>query len=304
MVDIRSTQNISICDEFANNYAKVLDNRNQKPASNDKPLFVKTMITDGDYDVSITNEGRMKTDTAITVSTALVTQIYGWNSILQQWVKINAEEYPPNSGEYWIGVFGEVGTRTKADNPINICIRKTLATQGIIVFLDETVTLNEVWYILKVGVADDIAAEFNVWSGSERDKVELFNGDGSTKTFILTKGAISNADYVKAKKYISGSWINQVLNSDFWVEDHLTNYNINNITFKTAPATGTNNVRITYDACIQKQGWFVQASSSFQADIDAPLKLIQNNYVIVGVRNKSANTGVVIANLSGFKEAI
>jgi len=69
LVDIRSTQNISICDEFANNYAKVLDNRNQKPASNDKPLFVKTMITDGDYDVSITNEGRMKSSYYLSTAT-------------------------------------------------------------------------------------------------------------------------------------------------------------------------------------------------------------------------------------------
>lgn len=265
-------------------------------------------IWDGDKVVDIVTDdqdkNRLAVDTVVNLSTTLATQIYGWHSPTSAWVKINAEEYPVGSGEHWIGVFGEVGTRTKADNPINICIRKSLATAGVVIFLDETVPANELWYLLKVGVADDIAAEFNLWTGSERGKVELFNGDGVNKSFSLVKGAIANASYVKVEIYTGGQWVDQPLNSEFWVDDHPTDYNRSNIRLKSAPAVGTENIKVTYDSVTQKQGWFVQASMSFQADIDAPLKLATGDYVIVGVRNKSSNTGIVLANISGFKENV
>ena len=149
------------------------------------------IVGESGYTADVTEEKRLKTDVLLSVLSTLSTQIYGWHSPSQEWKKINAEEYPPGSGEYWIGVFGEVGTRTKAENPINISVRKVLATKNLTVFYDGTVPAGKVWYILSAEVADDLAAEFNIWEGIQRSKVEYKSGDGSTKTFY-TEYAIIN----------------------------------------------------------------------------------------------------------------
>ena len=242
-----------------------------------------------------------------TTGTTVVTIDTGYDTIIRRDKKVLGEADAEDPRFIRLGIYGEVGSRTKAENPINICVRKTLATAGMIVFVDETVPSNEVWYILKSGVADSLSAEFNVWVGFERDKVELFDGDGTAgQIFELSYGAVPNgADYTKVEVDYGSGFVEKTMGTDYDVEDNPTDYTKSNIIWSNPasnPPVGTDNVKVTYDAVERKQGWFVEGSSSFQGDIDAPLKLIATEFILVGVKNNSANASTVIANISGFKE--
>lgn len=254
-------------------------------------------ITDGYYSAGVTSANRLKTDVLLSSEITLATQIYGWNNPLNQWVKINAEEYPPSSGEYWIGVFGEVGTRTKAENPINESIRKILATRNLIVFYDTDVPAGKIWYILAADVADDLASEFNIWQGYQRDRVELFSGNGTNKNFSTTYSILDNPSYVLVK--VGG--VTKTWDSDYIItvsDDGKTA----TIVFGIAPASGTNNVEVTYDAVQRKCAAFIQTSSSYTHVFQAPLKLTAAQFIVASVSNKSANAATVCVNLSGFFE--
>jgi hypothetical protein len=245
----------------------------------------------------VTEDKRLKTDTLLTVQSTLATQIYGWHYPTSTWQKINAEEYPPNSGQYWISVFGEVGTRTKAENPINISVRKVLATKNLTVFYDGTVPTGKIWYILSAEVADDLAAEFVVWEGIQRARDEFKSGDGSTKTFNTNYAIIDNPSYVTVK--VGG--VTKTYGSDYTIgiNDDGT---IGSVIFAIAPPAGTNNIEIIYDAVIRRSASFVQANSSFSHKFEAPLKLTEGKFIIGSVSNKSANAGTVVMNISGFYE--
>jgi len=265
----------------------------------------KVVLRDLDGNIAEITGGRLKSDTAVSLDTELATQIYGWDETNTLWRKISAAEYPTGSGQYWIGVFGEVGSRTKADNPINICKRKVIATSGVTIFVDETVPTDKVWYLLTCGIADSIAAEFNLWKGLERDKVELFDGTGGAVTCSLTHGAIDNSSYTKVEVYEEGEWVEYTAGHDFEIEDNPNDYLKSQIRWtksQSYPDTGTDNIRVTYDASERKQGWFVRSRDSFQGKIDAPLKLTEGQFVIVTVKNKSNKASTVIANLTGFFE--
>jgi hypothetical protein len=257
------------------------------------------IVGESGYTADVTSDKRLKTDVLLSVLSTLSTQIYGWHHPTSSWQKISAEEYPPNSGQYWIGVFGEVGTRTKAENPINISVKKVLATKNLTVFYDGTVPSGKVWYILSAEVADDLAAEFDIWEGIQRERVEYKSGDGSTKTFYTNYAIIDNPSYITVK--VGG--ITRTYGSDYTVgiSDDGT---IGSVTFSTAPPAGTNNIEITYDAVIRRSASFVQASSSFNHEFEAPLKLTEGKFIIASVSNKSANAGVVCMNLSGFYEIV
>lgn len=255
---------------------------------------------DNPYPVGVTPDGKLKTDTAVTLNVDLTTQIYGWDEDGSVWQKISAAEYPPGSGQFWIGVFGEVGTRTKADNPIQICVRKELATQGTTVFVDKTVEAGKVWFILKAGVADDVAAEFNVWHGINRDEPDQWTADGTLFTQVLDYMGIDNNDYF----ILTVNSVPATLGTDYVIEDCPTDETKSQVRWIKSVSKPDNGdtIDIVYDAVQRVQGWFVRASSSFQGDLDAPLKLVEDEFVIMTVKNKSSNTSVVISNLGGFKE--
>ena len=203
-----------------------------------------------------------------------------------------------------IGVFGEVGSRTKAENPINISVRKTLATAGQIIFSDKTVPSGQIWYIGGVAVADELNAEFSIFEGVERDKVESWTADGTLFTEELDYHCLKSGDYHTVLVNDAGTWIE---GTDYVIEDSSSNGDSKSqlrwIKSQTVPSDG-DTVKITYDAVIRRLGLFVQASTSQPYTFEAPVKLAAGRFIISTVENKAANAGVVIANISGFFEEV
>ena len=206
-----------------------------------------------------------------------------------------------------LGVFGEVGTRTRAENPVFLSVRKELATGNQTLFMDKTVaslttdTQISVAFITDVIVADDVGGEFRLYKGLFRDRVEDFVGDGTTKTFTLDYTAVE----VESHTVITVEGEEQKNNeTDYHIDDCPTNDAKSDIIFKAAPQNG-DDIQVTYDACERRiLGAFVQPSTSQQVRLGAPLKLVKdsNHYMIGTVSNKSANAAVVIMNILGFFE--
>lgn len=203
-----------------------------------------------------------------------------------------------------IGVFGEVGTRTRADNPIFLSVRRVLATKAETVFFDKNVadlTTNpkiDVAFITDILVGNDQAAELLVYRGSERDAVENFTGDGSTKVFNLPTNAVRSANHVTVT--VDGS--PQTLGADFDVIDS-SDGSLHSIEFSSAPGNGEAIV-VTYDAVDRVVDAFVQASSSQQVQFGAPIKLEkgEGHFLIASVTNKAANAAACSVNANGFFE--
>jgi len=202
-----------------------------------------------------------------------------------------------------IGVFGEVGAISKADNPINVVVRKTLATSGETIFVDKTVPAGQRQFIVVVAVADDVAAEFNFWDGQERDRIETWIADGTLFTQVIGFMSLKNSAYQILVVNNTGTYTEGV---DYVIEDSPndeTKSQVRWIRSSTKPANG-HTVKLTYDAVIRRAGIFVQASSTESYEFGAPVKIEAGKYYIVSVSNKSANSSVVIANVSGFFEVL
>jgi len=203
-----------------------------------------------------------------------------------------------------IGVFGEVGTRTRADNPIFLSVRKTLATGAETLFFDRDVTdlatdpNIDLAFITDVLVADDVGGELRLYKGLERDRVENFTGDGATEQYELAHNCVEIASYVS----VTVGGVPKSLGPDYTIEDgdspdkHI-------LEFKAAPANGAAIV-VTYDAMLRVLIAFVQASASQAMQFGAPIKLERDagHFLVATVSNKSANAAVVGVNANGFYE--
>lgn len=229
---------------------------------------------------------------------ATITATRSYSEIKKLWKEILIEQDKDDKRYGWLGIYGDVGSRTKADNPIHITVRKSIATSKEVVFIDKNVPSNKVWYITNVAVADDISTEFRLYHGIERDRVEYYSGDGNEDDFTIDYNAISSSDYISIT--VDGSPL--TLDSDYWVYLDPNNEEKSYINFKNPPGSGTNNIVITYQACKLDLGLFVQASSSQPFDFGAPIKLNSSNFIIGTVSNKSANAGIAIMNINGFYE--
>lgn len=227
-----------------------------------------------------------------------LTLICGYPTIKQLWKKILIEEDEDDRRRGRIGVFGEVGSRTKADHPIHIVVRKELATRSHIVFADKTVPASRVWYITNVAIADELRGEVHLYSGTERDRVKQFSGDGSEVRFTLDYNSINNSSYIAIT--IGGT--PKILGTDYDIEQNFTNESKTDIVFSSAPASGTNNIEVTYDAVHLCLGGFVQVDTTFAFEFGAPIKLYAEEFVVATVANGSANAGVAILTLNGFYE--
>ncbi len=233
-------------------------------------------------------------------SGASITSIANDNTIKKLWKEVLIEEDEHDRRFGRIGVFGEVGSRTKAENPIHICVRKSIATQNEIVFADKIVPSDKIWYITNVAVADDNATEFKVYHGTQRDYTgDSFTGDGSTEIFALSYGAINNANYIEVKI----DSVVKTLGSDYDVIQNPNDETKSNIVFTMAqpPANGSS-ITVTYDTVILKLGLHVIANDSKPFMFGAPIKMEESNFLVVSVQNKSANAGIAIANINGFYE--
>lgn len=233
-------------------------------------------------------------------SGATITATRSYETIRKLWKHILVEEDNDDKRYGRIGVFGEVGSRTKAENPIHIAVRKELATKDEIVFADKTIPSEKIWYITNGAVADELAAELRIYHGFERDKVEYFSGDGVEDTFALEKNAICNSDYIEVKV----NDVVQELGSDYDLNQNSSDETKTDIVFSSPPSSGTNNIQVTYDSTQFKLGLFVQASASQIFTFGAPIKLVAGEFIVASVVNKSANSGVVIFNVNGFYEDV
>jgi len=222
------------------------------------------------------------------------------NKLDHRWKEILIEEDVNDRRRGWLSITGEVGSRTKAENPIHLCIRKSLATKNEVIFTDTTVPSERKWYITNVAVADDLGAEFRIYHGIERDRIEYFSGDGNENTFTLDYNAIALNDYIVVK--VNGE--TKTLGDDYNVEQNAEDSTKSDIVFDNAPPTGSDNIEITYDAVHLNLGLFVQSSSSQTFEFGAPIKLEPGEFIIASVVNKSANAGIVILNLNGFYEEV
>lgn len=228
---------------------------------------------------------------------ATITASAGYSTIRQLFKKILIERDAVDGRYGRIGVFGEVGARTKADNPIHICVKKSVATTNELIFADKTVPATERWFVTNVAVADERAAEFNLYNGVKRGKVELFSGDAAEDTFTLINNAIDNANYIVIT-------IGGTPTTAFSLEQNSSDEAKTDVVFDDPPASGTNNISVTYDAVKQALALMVQADASQPFEFGAPLKVEPAGFVIMSVKNKAANAATVIANLNGFFEAV
>jgi hypothetical protein len=207
-----------------------------------------------------------------------------------------------------IGVFGEVGTRTRADNPIFLSIRKTLASQSETVFFDKEVTdltpnpKIDVAFITDVLVGDDQAAELFVYRGLERDRVENYVGDGSTLEFDLDHSCLHDASYVA----VTVDGVAQTIGDDFSIEDNAAGDGSKLVFDTPSPGAPPNGdaIVVTYDALERVVDAFVQASASQQVQFGAPIKLekSEGHFLIASVANKTASAAKVAVNANGFFE--
>jgi hypothetical protein len=258
-----------------------------------------SIIIDADnpeYRIKVTPQGRAMVDSIITGGIIQQANLFGWNTQTDQWNKILVKEWPANSGEGWLGIFGEVGSTTRAKKPIDFCIRKVVATQSPIPIIDKIVPTGKIWYITSSLFANELASELQVFKGLSRNYVNNFTGDGSTIYFTLDYQAIPHSDYIS----VTVGGVQKVLDTDYYVEDHPTNDKKSRIKFKFAPANGAAIV-VTYDAVERRRGYFVQSSSSFIDTMPTPLRLIENQFIVALLLNKSSNAGVCVVTIGGFE---
>lgn len=233
----------------------------------------------------------------ITTGMTTVNIPFDFNRIIRREKLIIGEPDPKDNRFVRLGIFGDIGAITKANNPINLSIRKNLATKTLTIFVDQDIPSSQIWYILGCAVADDLAAEFNLWEGIERNREENYVGDGTTAIFALDYAIMDNAGYIIVKI----DAVVQTFGTDYDIlvsEDGTTG----TVIFNSAPANNSN-IEVIYAAVIRRCAAFVQGDSSYTYKFEAPVKLSEGQFFIGTVSNKSANAGIVCMNISGFFES-
>jgi len=234
----------------------------------------------------------------ITVTGAITYELPVGNDVVVRRNKLNLVQPDPDDPRYGaMNVRGDVSSVTKADNPIHTTVRKSVASTKEQVFIDKTVPAKQVWYLTNIVVADDSAAEFRLYAGLQRAKVETFTGNGTNKEFYPVNNVISFATYVSVR--VGG--VLQTLDSDYWVYINPSDETGGWINMKVAPGNGVA-VQVTYDATKIVFASFVQASSQSEMEFGAPVKLTSGKFYVSSITNKSGAAAVGIANINGYFE--
>lgn len=267
----------------------------------DAPSTIDVAIWDNDHTLSagVTSDNRLKTDSLISILSTLSTQIFGFDQTTGTFKKVLLKPFPtPSSNEGWLSIFGEVGSTTRAKNPIDFTIRKPIATTQLTPIIDKTVTPGKRWYITSLVFANDNASELQFYKGFSRAAVELFSGNGSQSTFTLTRQAIAHPAYITVK--VGGT--TKTLNADYTVEDGADDKK-SNVVFKSTqtPPPGTNNIEITYDKVERRRDFFIQASSSFIDVLPTPIRLNDTEFFVGAIINKGGNAAISITTVGGFE---
>ena len=264
-------------------------NTKVKAFSQHKLVFIRAQERGDKYDGLILSAS-VSTDATVTADANHTELAFYWKEIL-------VEEDDDDKRYGRIGVFGEVGSRTKAENPIHITVKKNIATTSEVVFADKDVPSNTIWYITNIAVADGRAAEFLVYHGLERNRNETFTGDGSTTTFTLDYNAVGNEDYIDV--VTDGSAAS--FGGDYELKQNDDDEKKTDIIFSSAPSTS---VDVTYDTTKLSLGLFVVENTSQDFEFGAPIKLDEGEFLIASVKNKASNAATALLNINGFTEEI
>jgi len=199
-------------------------------------------------------------------------------------------------------ISGEVGTVTRADNPIFISIAKSLATGDEVILVDKNVDAGQTWFITSATLGNEHKSKMRVYKGLERNRNELFSGDGVTTDFILTAEAVP----IASKIVVKVDTVTQALDSDYIVKDDPADDTKSIIEFQSGsiPPSGTDNIDVTYDATDRVSVVLGQVDTTFQETWGAPLKLLSSlsQFIIVTVQNGPASSADASLNLNGFFE--
>jgi hypothetical protein len=191
-------------------------------------------------------------------------------------------------------VIGDVGTVSRADNPLFYSYYKILNTTNEILFMDLTVTAGYKWYITQLIGASEKGFKMGIYKGMHRAKVDNFTGDGVTKTFHLTGYPIPNSlPFVIIEGGLDKT-------SSYTVSE-LANGNID-ITKGTAPANGVAIV-VTYDSAKRILKVFGADLTTENLPIETPIKLLSGEWFVVTMQNRNAVATETIAQIVGFIEA-
>ena len=197
-------------------------------------------------------------------------------------------------------ISGEVGSVTRAENPIFFNVTKSLATTSEILFVDKDVPSAQTWYITSASMGNEQKSRMRIYQGLERDKVETFSGDAVETDFTLANQAIPLNDYIAVT--VGGT--PQTLGTDYDVIDDPDDDSKSIISFSSAPASGTDNISVTYDAVNRVSVIYVQTDTSFQETWESPLKLVgsDSEFIVATIQNEAANAADSTLNLNGFYE--
>jgi len=116
--------------------------------------------------------------------------------------------------------------------------------------------------------SDNTVVKYNVSDSVKvRKGKDVFDGDDSTTTFAFTKNKPSSKDYI----YVEVDGVKKALGVDYTVSFDSGSSGTGSVTFTTAPATGSNNVKIYK----QNRGWTDYFSKSkLSGDGQWPLKAV------------------------------
>ena len=201
-----------------------------------------------------------------------------------------------------LGIFGEVGSRTKAENPIFISIAKSLATGSEVILVDKNVDAEQTWFITSASLGNEHKSQMRIYKGLERDRQQFFSGDGVTKDFTLSAKAVPVASKITVKV----DTILQSLGPDYIIIDDPNDDTKSIIRFDAGsiPPTETNNIDIIYDAVNRVSVILVQTDTTHQETWGAPLKLLSSlsQFIIATVQNGPSSSADASLNLNGFFE--
>ena len=287
------------------------------------PLIVitpKEFAEDSDYPFSITLS-----------SGATVTVTNDCNGVLvRDFKKVLGEQDRDDPRLVRLGIAGEVGSRTKAENPVDVVVRKNIAGGGSpVIFVDANVddlyseeesllALTELKFaFLNVFIGSgENRSEHIVYQGFFRDKVQNFVGNGVDNPLTVSLDFQAVPEVSKISVVVNGNSFTfdpgiSPQNDEFSVDNDAGGPGTADpfqrkakIIIKAAgsPLTGTDNIVITYDAVRRKVAMLGQVDSSFQAIKEAPIRMTRDpqQFLIATVLNKGNNVATTILNINGF----
>ena len=292
----KDTLPVAIHEDSTGNEVTVVDN-------GDSTYSLKTQAvirgaTSGNL-AEVTETNRLKTDVLLEVLSTLSTQIYGWDKGESIWKKILIKPYPtPTSTQGWLSIWGEVGSTTRAKNPLHWSTDKVSGGSLTIGLIDVNVTSGQVWYVPYMVLATEGKTFYYAYQGITRNYVKNFVGDGSTKYFNLDDMAVNDNQEIYTSLKVGG--VTKVNPENFEIEDVPNSNGIQSrIYIKSAPGNGVA-IEVTYHRVIRKLAMYLPAAANQTVNFAAPIRLTDIQFfLLIGDFLGSAGQKMM-ATVNGF----